>query len=164
MIAVEIIFRAFVSVVTVILLLRLNGLRSFSKMSSFDFATTVACGSVIASTVISPDQSVLLGIFALVGLFVVQATVARIRTHTGWAQSLIDNEPILIMEGGKILPDNLRRAKMTEDDLYSKLREANAYDLDRVHAVVFETTGDVSVLHGDADDTVSPALLSGVRR
>ena len=166
MIFLEIVLRALVAVVAVIVLLRLNGLRSFSKMSSFDFATTVACGSVVASTVINPDKNVLYGVFALAGLFIVQAAVARLRTHTNWAQRLIDNEPILIMENGRILSDNLSRTKMTEDDLYGKLREANAFDLSRVHAVVFETTGDVSVLHGsgDPDETVSPEILYGVRR
>ena len=65
------------------------------------------------------------------------------------------------MAGSEILHDNLRKSNMTESDLMGKLREANAFDLDQVLAVIFETTGDVSVLHS-ADGKVQPKLLEGV--
>ena len=162
----EILFRAAIVVLGIILLTRLNGLRSFSKLSSFDFAITVAFGSVIASAVISPGESVAYGLTALVGLFAVQRIVSTLRTSWPASRRLFDNEPVLVMEGGRILDGNLAACRMTEGDLYAKLREANAFDLARVHAVVVETTGDVSVLHGtgDPNETVSDEILSGVRR
>ena len=53
---------------------------------------------------------------------------------------------------------------MTEDDIYGKLREANVLDFDQVQAVVLESTGDISVLHGDPrDKRLNPALLQGVK-
>lgn len=51
-----------------------------------------------------------------------------------------------------MLHDNMRKARVTESDLWSKLREANVLNLNQVRAVVFEATGDISVLHGDACD------------
>jgi uncharacterized membrane protein YcaP (DUF421 family) len=60
-----------------------------------------------------------------------------------------------------IIDDNLRAANMTRSDLYAKLREANAYDLSTVRAVVMESTGDVSVLHGDAP--IDDRVMEGVR-
>ncbi len=127
----EILFRAAVCVFAVILLTRLSGLRSFSKMSSFDFAITVAFGSVIASSVISPKESIGYGLAALVGLFAVQGVIAWFRTNSAFARQTLDNDPLLIMRDGEILPENLKRSNMTEADLYSKLREANAFDLRR---------------------------------
>lgn len=72
----EIFIRAAVCVAAIILLTRLSGLRSFSKMSSFDFAITVACGSVIASSVVSPKDNIVFGFAALVALFAVQGLIA----------------------------------------------------------------------------------------
>ena len=162
----EILLRAAVCVATIIALTRLNGLRSFSKMSSFDFAITVACGSIIASSVMSPDQNLLYGIAALIGLFLVQNLISRARTESRAARASIDNEPVLIMENGRILKENLAACRIAEADLYGKLREANAYDLRQVLAVIFEPTGDISVLHrsGVKTDEVSAKIMEGVRR
>ena len=149
----------------VIVLTRLNGLRSFSKMSGFEFAITVAIGSVLASAATSPDQSVLIPLGGLVALYVLQGTLARLRRRWPAMRRGLDNRPLLVMEGATILDANLARAGMTRSDLFAKLREANAYRFDRVKAVVVEGTGDVSVLHGPADgEDVEPCLLDGVRR
>ena len=161
---IEIFQRALVCVAAVIALTRLSGLRSFAKMTSFDFAITVACGSVIASSVISTDESVLLGVAALGSLFLVQAIVGHGRRKYAIFQKTIENAPVLIMKDGEVLHQNLKRAQITEADLFGKLREANAFDLRRVHAVVFEPTGDISVLHGtsDSSEKVSSRILEGV--
>ncbi|MEW9918550.1 YetF domain-containing protein [Marimonas sp. MJW-29] len=69
------------------------------------------------------------------------------------------------MEKGKPIAENLAKGGMTLDDLWAKLREANAFDIKQVHAVVLESTGDVSVLHGPQDGpTPSRQVLDGVRR
>jgi uncharacterized membrane protein YcaP (DUF421 family) len=162
----SIFLRAFVCVAAIIALTRINGLRSFSKMSSFDFAITVACGSVLASAIISPKETLWFGITALVALFTVQGAIAWGRAHFAPVRDVFDNTPVLIMKDGEILADNLKSTGMTEADLYGKLREANAFDLRRVRAVVFEPTGDVSVLHGrkGSDDEISEAVMRGVRQ
>jgi uncharacterized membrane protein YcaP (DUF421 family) len=149
--------------VSVVVLTRLGGLRSFSKMSSFDFAVTVAIGSVIASTVVAKDPPLLQGAMALAALYAVQLGVAALRARSTTVQHIVDNEPLLLMAGTRILHDNLRRAQITEADLRAKLREANVIDLEQVRAVVQETTGDVSVLHAGPDaPRLDPWLLDGV--
>jgi uncharacterized membrane protein YcaP (DUF421 family) len=75
---------------------------------------------------------------------------------------LVDNAPLLLMDGRGVLEDNLASARVTHDDLRAKLRDANVLDTGQIHAVVFETTGDVSVLHGD--EPLDPEVLRGVRR
>lgn len=160
----EVFLRVAATVAAIVLLTRLNGLRSFSKMSGFDFVITVATGSVLASAIMAPSQDYRIGLVALAGLFVVQGVTAWMRERSAAVQGILDNQPLLVMERGEILEANLRAAKMTPDDLYAKLREANAFDLTRVKAVVLESTGDVSVLHGSDDETVSDAVMAGVRR
>ncbi|KIT16156.1 DUF421 domain-containing protein [Jannaschia aquimarina] len=138
---------------------RLAGLRAFSKMSSYDFAVTVSFGSVLAATVVNPGVSLWQGIAAMAALFAVQWTFGLARARACAVEALSDNTPILLMSDGEILRDALKRARVTEADLRAKLREANVLHLDEVRAVVLETTGDVSVLHGERLD---PALLEGV--
>ncbi|AWV91441.1 DUF421 domain-containing protein [Bradymonas sediminis] len=147
----------------IILLTRIAGLRSFSKMSSFDFAMTIAVGSIIASTLTTKEPVILQGAVALSIIFVLQKVTNILRQYR-WFQQVVDNEPVLLMKGGELLLDNMERSRVTLDDLRSKLREANVLELSQVRAVVFETTGDISVLHSaDASVELELWLLEGVR-
>ncbi|WP_412068898.1 DUF421 domain-containing protein [Rubrivirga sp. IMCC43871] len=140
------------------------GLRSFAKMSGFDFAMTVAIGSMVASSVLTKTPSLLQALVAIGVVYALQIVVGEARQRWGWAQRAVDNEPLLLMDGPTFLRDNMRQARVTEGDLWSKLREANVLDVAHVRAVVLETTGDVSVLHGEPDGTpLQPRILTGVR-
>lgn len=142
---------------------RLAGLRSFSKMSAADFAMTVAVGSVFASTISSADPSLAVGLLALAALFALQWLVATLRKKFDWFSKTVDNQPLLLMAGGKMLDENLRRAQVTRGDVFGKLREANALNYDAVLAVVFESTGDISVMHSaDPDAQLEPDFMTGV--
>ena len=150
--------------VALIAFTRVAGLRSFSKMSSFDFAITVAFGSIIASTILAKDPPLFQAIIGLASLFAIQMTVSNLRGSTSFMTTLVDNEPLLLMRGEDILDDNLRKAKVTHGDLRAKLREANVTKLSQVHAVVMESTGDIAVLHNDSDDhEIDDVILKGVR-
>ena len=150
----------------IILLTRVNGLRSFSKMSGFDFAMTIAIGSLFATTIVTQTPPMLQGITALATIFACQRVVAFLRTQEGSFRRLIDNEPMLLMDGATVLHENLEKVRVTEKDLYGKLREANVVNLKQVRAVIFESTGDISVLCSlpDADDEISEEVLMGVQR
>jgi uncharacterized membrane protein YcaP (DUF421 family) len=146
-----------------ILYTRLVGLRSFSKMSGFDFAITIAIGSILASVTLWQKPTLLDGAVALAVLFGLQFVVGTLRERRPGVARLVDNRPLLLMDGPEVLRDHLRRANMTEADLRAKLREANVTRLEQVRAVVMESTGDVSVLHAPPDaPPVDSALLRDV--
>lgn len=146
----------------VVLLTRLAGLRSFATMSAFDFAMTVAIGTLIGSTAVSPRPPVAAAAVALTTLYLLKMGVAVLRRRFRWAESLVDNRPLLLVREGRVLESNLRRARLNDDDLRSKLRQANVASLARVRLAVLETTGSVSVVHGDPDQPLDPWLLEGV--
>lgn len=148
-----------------ILCTRLAGLRSFSKLSSFDFAITVSIGSVIATVVVSKNPALLLGAAALASLYILRSALAAARARFGWVTKVVDNRPVLIMDGCRILEDNLKGVNMTRGDLFAKLRANNVADLSQVLAVVMESTGDISVLHsGSTSQTLDAQMLHGVTR
>ena len=147
---------SFIGLAWVTLMIRVVGLRSLSKMTNFDFVMTVALGSVLAAAV-TADKWTVFGqcIFAMTGLFIVQWLVARARKDSGAFERVIDNEPIFLMRDGKFCEDALKATRVAQSDVFAKLREANVLSLSEVRAVVLETTGDVSVLHGESrDDTI----------
>jgi len=68
------------------------------------------------------------------------------------------------MDGADIIHSNLRTARIHEDQLIAKLREANVFNFNQVIAVVLETTGDISVLHRSnrENDDFEERILQGV--
>ena len=145
--------------IAVIALTRLAGVRSLAKMSSFDFAATVAVGSTFASVLLGTAPLVS-GLLALALLFGLQYAVATLRRRN-LLRGLVDNSPILLMAGPQVLEGNLRLARLGREELWAQLRLAGVHRRDQVRAVVMETTGDVSVLR--AGEPVDDELLRGVR-
>jgi uncharacterized membrane protein YcaP (DUF421 family) len=143
----------------VIVLTRLAGLRSLAKMSSFDFAATVAVGSTLSSTLLG-SVPLAAGVLGLAVLFGLQYAIASARRR-GALAGLVDNEPVLLMAGDEVLEDNLRHVRMSRAELWSQLRQAGVHHRGQVLAVVLETTGDISVIR--AGEAMEPELLDGVR-
>ncbi len=147
-----IIFSAIVMYLALLILIRLVGLRSFSSMSGSDYVVTIAIGAIIAKTILDPTTSILMGIFAIVSLFILQVIFDRLRQKFPSFNNLTDNRPQLLMKNGKILEDNLRKARMSDRELRYKLRQANITQYSQVKYVVLETTGSISVLKNETED------------
>lgn len=147
----------------IILITRISGLRTFAKMSSFDFASTIAIGSILASIVLNTGQSLLKGAIALAGIVAFQSFFSLMVRRSDTFKNLFTNDPVLLMDKGKILYENLKKTNVGEGDLIAKLREANVIHFSEVLAVVLESTGDMSVLHTSENKELMPKILEGVK-
>lgn len=154
-----------VAIFTIIIVyVRMAGLRTFAKMSSFDFATTIAIGSILAGVVMGTETSILKGAVALGTILVFQQLYTSVKLKSDAFEDFAENKPVLLMDGSKILHDNLKRTNVSQSDLIAKLREANVLRLSQVMAVVLETTGDISVLHQEGTEAIDDILLDDVFR
>lgn len=131
---------------------RLVGLRSFSKMSSTDFVTTIAIGSVFGSAVLTKNGSVFMSALAMGSLFLIRWSVSFLKRRSQAVASVFDNQPVYLMKGPDVQHAALDAGNVSLDDLHAKLREANVWNYEQVLCVVLETTGDVSVLHRSAPE------------
>jgi len=91
-----------------------------------------------------------------------QVLFAKMLSSSDRVEKLLTNTPILLMKDGKIFQKNLKRALMSRADLMGKLREANVLQLSEVRAVVFETTGDISVLHTTDNTELDDIIMEDV--
>lgn len=148
----------------VIVITRISGLRTFAKMSSFDFASTIAIGSILASIVLNSSQSITKGAIALGGIILFQSVFSYCKRNFEWFNNLFTNKPMLLMDNGEFILNNLRKTNVDAKDVYAKLREANVKDKSEVLAVILESTGDISVLHKSKDVELSKDILTGVKK
>ncbi|MBU2340953.1 MAG: DUF421 domain-containing protein [Alphaproteobacteria bacterium] len=146
----------------VVALIRMIGLRTLSKMTNFDFVVTLATGSLLAGAVqASAWTGFAQALLAIAALIFCQYGLAKLRRGSDRLENAMQNGPIFLMYDGEFIEEALAISRVAKSDVLAKLREANALELGKVRAVVLETTGDVSVLHGDAlDDRV----VEGIER
>ncbi|MEP7184393.1 MAG: YetF domain-containing protein [Rhodanobacter sp.] len=145
----------------VIILVRLVGTRTLSKMTAFDFLVTLATASLLATAGASESWSGFTqAMAAITTLIAAQYLLSIARRRSDTVRRLMENEPMLLVRDGQFLDHALRQARMSRGDIMAKLREANVGGLEKVSAIVLETTGDISVLTSDA---IHAHLLAGVR-
>ena len=154
---------SFLIFIVIVLITRIVGLRSFAKFTAYDFAFTIAIGSIISSTLTS-GTSIAHGSVAIGSLLLLTFIFSFLQKTFKKVSSLISNKPLLLMDGSEILDENLNYARIEKKQLIAKLREANVIDFRQVRAVVLESTGDISVLHTSDDKAeLQQELLNGVR-
>lgn len=137
------------------LMVKAAGQRTLASWSTMDKAVVIAFGSVLGRVVLGYTPSLMAGVVGLAtmfGLFRLEAAIRR----TKWGLFL-SNRPILLMAGEEVLPSGLRRARIREEELYFKLRQAGIRNLAEVSLAILEPTGDVSVLR--RGELIDPVLL-----
>jgi|GEM_PF-3046042 len=96
-------------------------------MRNFDFAITVALGSIIASTVLSKSISLWDDIVGLALLYFLQLLTTYFQRYSV-VTAVTDNSPLFLMTGEIILHKNLKKTRVTEFDFRAKLCEVNMLD------------------------------------
>lgn len=146
------------SYVALVLLLRVSGKRTLSKMNAFDMVVTITIGSTLASGLLNRSGTLSEVVLALVLLVALQWVVALSTVHVAWFRRLVKSEPSLLFRDGRFLWNELRKQRIVEEEVTSAIRQHGFARLDEVGAVILETDGSFSVLGRDVD----PRLLAGV--
>lgn len=135
-----------------VVLVRLVGQRSLTGRTSFDTAAIVALGAVAGRAVLGFAPTLLGGIVGLSSLFALEAIFGLLR-RSPRIDHAIYSSPMLLMADGRVLEENLRKARLVEDELRAQLRQAGVLRYADVAYVILERTGALSVLRvGEAID------------
>lgn len=129
-----------------IVLLRISGKRTLSKMNAFDLVVTVALGSTLATILLSSDVALAEGLTALGVLILMQFVIAWLSVRSQTVSKLVKSEPALLVYHGRLLPDSLRRERVVEHEVWASVRSQGIADLSDVEAVVLETDGTFTVV------------------
>ena len=145
---------------SLVVLLRISGKRTLSKMNAFDLVVTVALGSVLATILLSKDVTLAQGALAIALLVALQFAITWSSVRMRWVRRLATGEPALLLFRGTLLTEALRRARVTEDEARAAVRSAGIASLQEVEALVLETDGSFSVVKRGAADASSLAGLA----
>jgi uncharacterized membrane protein YcaP (DUF421 family) len=145
-----------------IVLMRITGARTLSKMNAFDFVVTVAIGSTLATVLLSKDVALAEGVTALALLIALQWLITWLATRSGAVARLIKAEPVLLVRDGRMLLGAMRRARVIEADVLQAVRQQGEGSIDGVAALVLETDGTFSVITKPVEG--EPSALANIDR
>ncbi|MDQ7907628.1 DUF421 domain-containing protein [Phytohabitans sp. ZYX-F-186] len=157
--AIAVVVAAVVSYAALLLLIRLTGRRLLARLSVPDHAAGVAVGAVMGRAILGHTPTLLAGVVGLATLFGLHCAAVYGRGRR--LHRLVRTPPVLLVADGTVLPAQLRRAGISQDELRQRIRLAGVGCYRDVAAVVLETTGAISVLRHGA--TVAEDVFGDVR-
>ena len=130
-----------------IVVLRMAGKRSLSKLNAFDLVVTVALGSTLATVLLTKDVAFLEGALAFCMLALLQWLVSRLSVSSRRFSQLVRSQPRLLVENGSYRDHAMTKERVTADEIDAAIRNAGIGRIEDVAAVVLETDGSMSVIH-----------------
>ena len=158
--AVSVVLSAIGVYLAFLILIRIVGQRALAAMSSFDFAATIAVGAIMGRAVLGYTPTLGAGVLGMATLFALQSAFGRVRWNRRLDRAL-STVPLLLVANGAVLPDNLRKVKISEGEVRQQLRLAGVHRYDDVAALILERTGAVSLLR--RGETIAPDFVADVR-
>jgi uncharacterized membrane protein YcaP (DUF421 family) len=142
----DVVIRAAVAFVFIFLLCRIVGRRELGSLEPFDLILLIVLGDLIQQGITQSDYS-------FTGLMLAAGTMALMTVLFSYAsyrvrrlRPLLDGEPIIVVQDGRPIEENLRRERMTVDELAAEARQQSLESLDDVKWAVLETNGKVSFI------------------
>jgi uncharacterized membrane protein YcaP (DUF421 family) len=140
----DLVFRTVFVFVLIFVVTRAVGRRELSSMEPFDMILLVVIGDLVQQGVTQSDYS-------LTGATTVISTIALLTVLTAWLsyrvkrlRPVLEGEPVVLVVNGEILGRNLRRERMTVEELAAEARLQQIGSLDDVRFAVLETNGKIS--------------------
>ncbi len=143
-----------------VLLLRVSGKRTLSKMNMFDFVVTVALGSTLATVLLSKSVTLADGVLGFTVLIVLQFAITWLSVRSRGFSRLVKAEPSLLYHRGELLRAAMRRERVVEAEIRAAVRAQGIAAMSHVDAVVLETDGSFTVL--SAPESGCPSALTDV--
>lgn len=130
----------------IILAVRLMGKRQVSDMQTSELVITLIISDIAAIPMQGVEQPLLSGLLPIMVLVSLEIILSIFMMKSVKFRDIICGNPIVIIEDGKILEKQLRKLRISYEDLYSLLRQQEIFDISEIKIAIVETNGSVSLL------------------
>jgi uncharacterized membrane protein YcaP (DUF421 family) len=142
----DIVIRAFFAFLFVVIVTRVIGRRELSTLEPFDLILLIVLGDLIQQGVTQSDLS-FTGLVLAGGTFtLLTVAVSYLVFRFRRVRPLFEPEPLILVEDGKVIDRNLRRERLTTEELAAEARLQQIPSLAEVRWAVLETSGKISFI------------------
>lgn len=151
------ILAAIFAYIITLVLIRIVGRKTVSQMTFFDFILGVSIGTVTATVAIGPNR--MSAGLTLVIFVAITIAMEYWQIESFPVRKLLNSEPVVVIENGRIIEQNLRKTKISLNGLNMQLRQKNVFNISDVEFAVLETDGKLSVLPKSQKQPLTPSDL-----
>ncbi|OAB36796.1 hypothetical protein PMSD_10805 [Paenibacillus macquariensis subsp. defensor] len=137
--------RTILTIVVLFFMTKLLGKRQVSQLSLFEYITGITIGSLAATIPIEMDTWHL-GLISLIVWVACSFGIEYLTIKSKMARNLLDGKSTILIKDGKVLEENLKKERLTTDELLEQLRSKDVFRLADVEFAVMESSGEVNVL------------------
>ena len=130
----------------VFLLTRVIGRRELSSLEPFDLILLIVLGDAIQQGLTQDDYSVTGAVIAVGTIAGLQVLTSWVSFRFRWARRVLDGDPIVIVQDGKLIEQNLRRERISAEELAEEARTQQIASIDDIEWAVFEPSGRISFI------------------
>jgi uncharacterized membrane protein YcaP (DUF421 family) len=140
----DIALRALFLYAFVVFVMRVLGRRELSSLTAVDLVLLIVLGDAIQQGLTQDDYSVTGAVIAVSTIGAIQVASSYLTFRSKRARKVIEGQPIVVIQDGKLLEDNLKRERLGEDDVAEEMRMQQIGSFDEVQWAILETNGQIS--------------------
>ena len=138
-------FRTIALYLVLIAVIRLMGKRQIGEMEPAEFVVTMLVANLAAIPMQDSGIPLFSGLVPILTVLGMELVLAFLSLRSTWVRKLLCGKPVILIENGNILQNNLRKTRITLDELTGHLRLKDVLDIKGVQYAILETNGDLSV-------------------
>ena len=137
--------RTIILYLVLIMVIRLMGKRQVGQMEPAEFVVTMLVANLAAIPMQDGAIPLYSGLIPIVTVLGVELVLSVLSLRSMKLRKLLCGKPVILIENGQLLQDNLRKTRITLDELSGHLREKDVLDIRSVQFAILETNGNLSV-------------------
>lgn len=142
----DIALRAIVLYAFIFLLMRVTGRRELSSLGPADLVLLIVLGDAVQQGLTQDDYTVTGAIIAISTIATMQVVTSYLAFRFRRVRRVVDGDPIVLVQDGRVLEKNLRRERLTVQELAEEMRGQQIVSLKDVQWAVFEPSGAISFI------------------
>ena len=142
----NVLFRTFIVYIAVLFIVRVMGKGELSKLDPFQIVILFMMAELAALPIETPEISIIAGLTALLSLLLLQVIFSLLSLKSRTFKNLVNGKASIIIEKGRVNIHEMKRLRMTLDELSQQLRLKNYPSINDIDYAIIEANGDMSII------------------
>ncbi len=144
----------------VILAVRLMGKRQISELQTSELVVTLLISDIASIPMQDSGQPLASGLIPIAALVMFEIIISALMVKSTKFRKLICGKPIIVINNGKVQQSEMKRLRMTTEDLSEQLRQKNVFSFQDVAYAIVETNGKMSVIKKPDKEQPTAGMLA----